>query len=219
MNLELKSTAYAIISRGIHIYIPDDSKNYVLASRLVCAECNEPWYMNLSQCFLCGAINPFLYRCDSCRTFISITNAGKKCNTCGKQNTLHLECPNPKCLSNKNKEISKEINRLGGVFNKNSGFLISLQHCLNCGSQLHRYQTKRIIVSTINSKKFEKNKIKIEDPTELTNESYILFRLVSNSEKVRYAFMKLTKFRKCSEIVELSKLYENIDEVLKEMFK
>ena len=217
MKRELKSIAHAAIANGVHIYIPTGDKNYIVGSRLVCAECNEPWYMNFTECFLCGAVNPFLYRCENCRAFSSITKASDKCGNCGQQNTLHQECPSPKCLSNTNGDVHKAINKIGGVFNKNSGFRISLQRCLNCGSQLHVYQVRRIIVFTLSSTRVDKTNLQIDDSKVLSSYSYIIFRILENS-KIKYSFLKLSEYIKAENTFELANIYVSFGQIINKIF-
>lgn len=215
MENELKSIAYASISKGVQIYIPDENR-YIVGCRLVCSECNEPWYMNLTECFVCGAINPFLYHCNHCGTYISITNAGKRCNNCGKENTLHLECPNPKCLTNKSKDIHTSINTKGGVFNKNSGFLISLQYCLKCGGQLHNYQIRRLIVKTIEKDTISKRELTFNKNT-LDKSTFIIFRYAPKKE-VLYSFIRLDDVHKLPDLIKLKHFKEDFGEVIEEIF-
>jgi len=217
MENELKSIAYACISKGIQIYIPEDER-CILGCRLVCNECNEPWYMNLTECFICGAINPFLYRCDSCGAYISITNAGKKCNKCGKEGTLHLECPNPNCLTNTDSELHKNINKKGGVFNKNSGFLISLQYCLKCGGQLHNYQIRKLYVKTINKKIIHKKEILSLIKNDIDKYTFIIFRIPSK-KRIRYSYLKPVEILKTKkEFIKLKNVKEEFEEIINEIF-
>lgn len=188
MENEIKSIAYACISKGVQIYLPDED-GYIIGSRLVCADCNEMWYMNLTECFLCGAINPFLYHCEDCGAYVSITNAGKKCNSCGEENSLHLECPNPKCLSNTNKKLKNLVNGKGGVFSRESGFLISLQYCLKCGSQYHRYQVRKLFIKTINGDAINKNDLINSENEKLDSFSFVIFRR-QDKEDIKYAVHK-----------------------------
>jgi len=217
MERELKSIAHAAIANGVQIYIPTGNKNYIIGSRLVCAECNEPWYMNLTECFLCGAINPFLYRCDNCGAFSSITKASDRCDSCGEQGTLHQECPNPDCVSNTNKSVKKAINSMGGVFNKYSGFRISSQRCLNCGSQFHLYQVRRIIVFSVCSEMIDKSKLHIDDPEVLSKYSYIIFRILKNGE-IKYSFLPLSEYARKENVFSITQVYDNFGEVIKEIF-
>jgi len=217
LERELKSISHAMIAHGIHIYIPSGHKNYIIGSRLTCAECNEPWFMNFTECFLCGAVNPFLYRCDNCRAFNSITNASGRCNNCGKQGTLNLECPNPQCLSNTDKSVHAAINQLGGVFNMNSGFKISLQRCLNCGSQYHKYQTRKIYVVTTPSTNVDKGKFTPDDPELLRSSSFVVFRL-QGKDKLRYSLLREDQYLKIDHVFELTTIEDNLDGILDKVF-
>lgn len=217
MDNEIKSIAYASISKGVQIYLPDKD-GYVIGSRLVCAECNEMWYTNLTECFLCGAINPFLYHCESCGAYVSITNAGKKCNSCGEENSLHLECPNPNCLSNKDKKIKKLINEKGGVFDRESGFLISLQYCLKCGSQYHHYQVRKLFIKTVKNDELNKN-----DLTQLTNEkldvfSFVIFRK-HEGNIIKYSVYKFDEiiFDKNGKF-EVKNFQDDFEKIINEIF-
>lgn len=217
MKRELKSIAHATIANGIHIYVPEGDKNYVVGSRLACAECNEPWYMNFTECFICGAVNPFLYRCDNCESFVSITTARRTCSSCGKPRTLHLECPNPKCLSNTDKTVHDAINKMGGVFHKSSGFRISSQYCLNCGSQHHKYQVRRISVFTVPSRKVDKKSLSIDDPEVLFPFSFIIFR-IRGKNGIEYSFLKLKEYLGIGKSFELSEIYKDFAKVLGQIF-
>lgn len=187
MNSETKSIAYALISNGLQIYLPED-ENSILVSKLICQNCGEPWYMNLTECFLCGAINPFLYKCNVCNNYVSITNAGKKCNKCGKEDTLHLECPNPNCLSNKDSLVKEKINDFGGCFNKNSGFLTSMNYCLKCGSSYHKYETVRLFICNSN----EIKEFKHIYEKKISPRSKILLKF-KNGENISYAITNINE--------------------------
>lgn len=215
MENELKSIAYASISKGVQIYIPDKD-GYIVGCRLVCSDCNEPWYMNLTECFVCGAINPFLYHCSNCGTHISITNAGKRCNKCGKENTLHLECSNPKCLTNKNKKIHRLINEMGGVFDKNSGFLISLQYCLKCGGQFHKYQIRKFVIKTIDKDTIDKNSL-ILNYNDLEDYTFLIFRYASE-KGILYSIMKLADWKKSKDTMKLKEFKKDFSDVIEEVF-
>ena len=217
MERDLKSIAHAAIAHGIFIYLPTGNKNYILGSRLVCAECNEPWYMNLTECFICGAVNPFLYRCDNCRAFSSITKASDKCDNCDQQRTLHQECPNPKCLSNTDKEVHIAINNMGGVFNRNSGFRISLQRCLNCGSQHQIYEARRIFVFTLSSTKVDKTNLRIDDPEVISSYSFVIFRVLEN-DKIKYSVLRLSEYLKEESTFELACISEDLGETFDKIF-
>jgi len=217
MKRELKSIAHASIANGIHIYVPEGEKNYIIGSRLVCAECNEPWYMNFTECFICGAMNPFLYRCDSCKSFNSITKSAGGCNNCGKRDTLHQECPNPKCLSNTNTKVHKAINMMGGVFNKQSGFRISLQHCLNCGSKYHMYKVRKLSVFTTSSTKMDITNLRVDDQEVLSTYSFVIFR-ITEKDKIKYSFLSLSEYLQKKNNFQLSHIYHDYGKMLKEIF-
>ena len=215
MENELKSIAYASISKGVQIYIPDKD-GYIIGCRLVCSECNEPWYMNLTECFVCGAINPFLYHCNNCGTHVSITNAGKRCNKCEKENTLHLECSNPNCLTNKNDDIHNLINEKGGAFDKNSGFLISLQYCLKCGGQFHKYQVRKLIVKTVEKDVINKKELTL-DYSDLDSSTFLIFRYTSE-KGLLYSILKLSDLRKLPDTIKLKEFKKDFEEVIYEIF-
>jgi hypothetical protein len=217
MVRDLKSIAHAAIAHGFYVYLPIDTKNYFIASRLVCAECNEPWYTNLTECFLCGAINPFLYRCDSCKSFSSITKASSLCDNCGKKGHLHKECPNPECPTNNNPIIHEAVNSLGGVFEKYSGFSISLQYCLKCGSQFHQYQVRRIFVFTLSSTKVNKSDLSIDDPDVLLSNSWVIFRLMKNDQRA-YAYLELRDYLQARDNFELTRIVNDFGEMINEIF-
>jgi hypothetical protein len=217
MKTEIKSISHAAISFGVQIYVPSDSKNYVIGCRLVCSECNEPWSLNLTECFICGNINPFLYRCSECGQFSSLTKAKNKCSYCNRTGTLRQECPNPKCLSNTNRKIKDRINKYGGVFKKYSGFRISLQRCLACGSQFHQYQVRRIIVSTLSSENVDKTNVHVDDPGVLYEYSYILFR-IEQDNKVKYSCQKLAEYEKQENLFVLYQAYNSLKDVIDKIF-
>jgi hypothetical protein len=207
MNDAIKSMAYAMISKGFQIYLPEEA-NYFVANRIVCSNCNEPWYMNLPECFICGMQNPFLYRCENCGAFVSVTNAGKKCNNCHKENTLHLECPNPKCPTNTDKKLKNLINSKGGVFHEDSGFSIALQSCLKCGNSTHFYQVRKIAVFDFDKLLGEpicddpENLLKLSFVIIRNNKSYLLRRPINfNFEKGSFPNIKESDIGKILEFI------------------
>ncbi|MBA7539578.1 Type-2 restriction enzyme BslI subunit alpha [subsurface metagenome] len=205
MEINMKSISHALTANGVHVYL-SVKLEYLVGNRLVCQECQEPWYMNLTECFMCGSINPFLYQCNNedCKQYISITNAGKKCTFCNMEGTLHQECPNQNCFTNVNTELKVAINNLGGTFNKNSGFSISQQYCLNCGSQYHNYQTRVIYPLFISeeTKKIRIEEIKKEVP--LDSLAYFVLVLYSKNKRKYYA-MKIVEVYQYEKL-DLSKL-------------
>jgi len=183
-----KSIAYAFIANGVQIYLNEEEDFFVI-SKLVCQDCNNSWYMNLTECFLCGAVNSFLYKCSSCGEFQSITKSNNKCSNCNSTD-LYMVCPNKNCISNTNKEVFKEANDYGGVFNKNSGLLISQQYCLNCGSKYHKYKNYEIYVRSTKSSKIDFKKLNI-DINKLSENSYLIIKYHNEENKVKYSLYKV----------------------------
>ncbi len=212
MNSETKSVAYAFVANGVQIYLGDDDNKFV-TSKLVCNNCGGTWYMNLTECFLCGSINKFLFRCQDCEEFVSITNNSRVCGNCGSKK-LYLTCPNNDCISNKNKELSGEINKLGGVFNKLSGFLIAQQYCLNCGSQEHIYKNYIIRVITTTSDVLSTNEILLNS-SEWEIDSYVILRL-KRKDKIRYSVFKAADFN--GKRIELEEIYDNFSKVVEFLY-
>lgn len=216
-NLErqIKSISHAMIAHGYQIYTPLTAKNYFLANRLVCVECREPWFMNFPECFLCGGLYLPLYHCDNCGSFSSITGSTGKCSTCGKQGTLHIECPNPDCLTNTDLTLNKSINKLGGVFDKNSGFRISQQHCLKCGSQNQIYQVRKIHFLIINNYEINTSNYNIDDPELLKDNTFLILRI--ESTKISYAAFSQEEFERNSKL-KINQIYSDLNEVLDKIF-
>ena len=212
MNNETKSIAYAFIANGVQIYLGDEIDHFI-TSKLICSDCGMPWYMNLTECFLCGAINKFLYRCADCKEFVSITNSSGKCTACGSMD-LYMVCPNPDCISNKDEALLKEINGYGGVFNRQSGFLISQQYCLYCGSQYHSYKNYKIRVITITSKIMTSNDI-LTSSSQLTDNSLLIVRVKSGGN-ISYGSYKVSELN--GENIELKNLHTNFTEVIDSLY-
>jgi len=194
MNNESKSIAYAFIARGVQIYL--NERGYFLISKLVCSNCGNSWYMNLTECFLCGAINPFLFKCADCGSFQSITKSSGRCSECGSSQ-LYMMCPNPDCISNTDEEIRREANSFGGCFNKKSGLLIAQQYCLNCGSQYHKYKSFKIIIRTIDSPKVKISSLNF--PENIPEELFSIFRY-KDGDRIKYYISKVKAITKDFEI-------------------
>lgn len=190
MNNKTKSIAYAFVANGVQIYLSEEDDQFV-TSKLICFDCGGPWYMNLTECFLCGAINKFLYRCSKCKEFVSITNSSGACSECGSKD-LYMACTNEDCVSNKDGELSKEINQYGGVFDKESGFLISQQYCLYCGSQSHVYKNYTVKVTTATSDELSADEISL-NLSKLEGNSCLITRL-KREEKILYDVYKTSEF-------------------------
>ncbi len=144
MNISTKSVAYFLISRGFNIFITEET-NAFLAQRHICKDCTSPWYMDLTECFLCGSYNPYIYKCNNCNKYFSITGTVKNCPTC-RQKLIQC-CINDSCLSNTNTSVSTQINtKYKGVFDGDSCFNTAQMHCINCGSTLNKYITFNVKV-------------------------------------------------------------------------
>ena len=187
MNNDNKSIAYAFIANGVQIYLNDE--DHFLVSKLICVDCGNSWYTNLTECFLCGAINPFLYRCSSCGKFQSITKSGDECSNC-RLKDLKMVCPNPDCLSNTNKDISKEANKYGGIFNKESGLSIAQQFCLSCGSKHHTYKNYEIHVRVADKDEIEFKKLNIFSKY-MSNNSYLIVKYKPNTKTLKYGLYRI----------------------------
>jgi len=213
MNNDEKSIAYAFIANGVQIYL-SDSLNYFTISKLICNNCGHSWYMNLTECFLCGALNPFLYRCGECGSFQSITKSSGKCSKC---NSIKLvtACPNPDCLSNKNERVFEEANKFGGVFNKDSGLLISQQYCIKCGNDTHRYQNYKIYVRKINKDKIDFKDLGIKQE-EITDKTRLIIKRVGKNNTISYGLLKLKEF--INKPIALDGLRKDFNLIAEELF-
>lgn len=212
MNHETKSIAYAFVAHGVQIYLGEEDDQFI-TSKLVCLDCGGSWYMNLTECFLCGAINKFLYRCSKCGEFISITNSSGVCNKCGSKD-LYMACPNENCISNTDAELSTEINQFGGVFDKESGFLISQQYCLYCGSQVHVYRDYKVKVITVASDKLSAVETRLS-PLVRDSNSVVVIRC-KNGGKIYYGVYKASEFE--GKDIVLNDLYDNFTKVVDFLF-
>lgn len=212
MNNDEKSIAYAFIANGVQIYL-NDEEDFFLVSKLICDNCGNSWYMNLTECFLCGAKNSFLYRCSKCGKFQSITKSSNRCSNCGSDN-LFMVCPNPECISNKDSQILKESNNYGGVLNKNSGLIIAQHYCLNCGSNFHRYKNYRIYV-----RKTEKDSISFKDlqidSNKISESSFLILKWVKKGA-IKYGLYKIGDI--VGKTVNPNNLYEKFSDMVSVLY-
>lgn len=212
MNIDTKSMAYAFIANGVHIYFSDDEK--FLVSKLVCSDCGDSWYMNLTECFLCGSINPFLYRCSKCNTFQSITKSGNNCSKCGSTE-LYMVCPNPDCLSNTDNTVFKEAKKYGGVFNKNSGLLIAQQFCLSCGSKYHVYKNYEIYIRVVEKDVIDFKELDL-NPRNLSDDSYLIVKYKPDRKTLKYRLYKIKEL--AHEEIKLDNLVDNFGQIVSELY-
>lgn len=182
MKRDIKSIAYALISKGFEAYIPED-RDYILINRLECSECHEQWFMNLNECFICGSFEPQLNQCIHCGGYISKTNASNKCPHCGQRKKTTSPCLNPDCLSNKNFKVKIEIDKKNGVFDRNNAcFFIAEQNCIKCGSKYNIYDSFIIWVHTATSLEVRIDELEFVDFSFNYSKSYVLFRFLQNGE-------------------------------------
>jgi len=211
MNNDEKSIAYAFIANGVQIFL-DENKDSFTALKLVCEDCGESWYMNLRECFLCGAINSFLFRCSECSTFQSITKSNGSCSKCGSDN-LYMACPNEACLSNTDEKIREQANGFGGVFNNESGLLIAQQYCLKCGSNLHRYATYEIYVRKVNKNTLTLKELNL-DIHKLEQDSRIIIKYVKDN-LIKYALLSKKDLK---DKISLNNLKDSFGEIVNELY-
>jgi len=187
MNLSTKSIAYSLIAKGFNIFVSEEDDTFI-AENHICKECLSPWYMELTECFLCCSYNPFIYYCANCGTYFSITGTSKKCRTC--QQELNQCCINDACLSNTDPTISAAIkSKYTGVFDKKGCFNIAQTHCLKCGGTLNKYVTFKIKV-------YEATKIdKINDYLRLDLGQFdiLIIKFVSDDMEIKYLTLKKTE--------------------------
>ena len=212
MKIDDRSIVYALIANGVQIYFSDD--DYFIASKLICVECGYPWYMNLTECFLCGEINKFLYRCSDCFTFQSITKSNMKCKECGSSN-LYMMCSNPDCLSNKDIEIKNRVYKLGGVFDKNSGLLIAQQYCINCGSNFHEYKNYKIVIRIVNDEEFDYDSLNINEDM-VSDNSYLIIKYKPNELILKYESFPIKDI--LGKKVSLNNLKDKFEDIVNELF-
>lgn len=144
----IEDIKYFFDKNGIEVYINDEAKGEFLLALQKCTACSTPWNLEITQCFLCGAINPFLKR-DRNGIWKSIT---------GSKGEGEYACINKDCPSNKNKEIKKLIKKhYGSVFLRGSIFNTSLENCIKCGNDEYNYTVIPLYV--IVSEKLDKEEI------------------------------------------------------------
>lgn len=203
MNKDIKSVAYAFISKDINVYFPDGENNCFMMEKLVCAKCNNFWHTALLECYFCGELNYYLYRDMQTNNFVSITNSS------GNTNKIK-GCINPDCISNKEEKIKELTIKRKGVFELNSGFNLSQNYCVNCASTQNVYKSFKIFV--FNEKENEPineflNTINI-------NKGDILLGKKYSDNKINYGFYFYDGNNK-----ELNYDFDNINDVIEEILK
>ncbi len=145
-NRLIKDTYFLFERLEFDVYSDSSNDASFLLALPRCSNCNNPWYFNISQCFFCGAIAPFIMK-DKNNKYISTTNASR--------DDRFYPCINPDCLSNDN-DINNmtRINKYHGVFDRKSPFNTTLENCIKCGNDYYIYDTALIkinILDEINS--------------------------------------------------------------------
>lgn len=152
-NRLIKDIVFLFERLEFEVYLDSNNDQTLLLSLPRCNKCGNPWYFNISQCFFCGAIAPFIMKDKNDTkndTYISLTNASAN---------RFYPCVNPDCLSNKNKEVYNMIkNNYNGVFDRKSPFNTTLENCIKCGNDSYTYDTALIKINIVNEESFTINK-------------------------------------------------------------
>lgn len=163
-RIRLKSFLYIISSNeiGYHVYKNEDNQNNALIAKLVCSTCNKIWETGDTECFFCGTKNYFVYTCENCQQYYSITGNSIKCPNCG-QNLKKL-CVNKNCPTNNSidyPELFKRV-RKKEVFKTSGPYSIRQNSCKNCGSRSNNYLFSKIkVVFDIDDLENEENEVRI----------------------------------------------------------
>lgn len=215
MNRDLKSVGYAFISCDLELYIPDGENDCLLINRLICDKCGQYWHTNLSECYFCGEINYYLYKCMDCGKLHSITNASKKCD-CGSKNIVKA-CVNPNCPSNKWDELSKVTTSKKGVFELNSSFNVSLTHCVTCGNKSNKYKSYRIYVFNFKDNK-NKELINYKNKKIVQNNDIVLVKFKKDNI-IKYDYLTFNTSEDYIYKLEFNTLkFESIPALVKELY-
>lgn len=142
-NRLAKSIMYKIISLSYSVYIDEQTTSQFIVNVLQCYKCKQIWDNSISECFYCGIENYHVLKCDKCNELYPITHSLGKCYKCN--NPLYKPCINTKCITNNASEISEEIKKKGGVFErKKSGATLKKMRCSHCGCGVSRYNSLRL---------------------------------------------------------------------------
>jgi len=148
INIRLVKDTYFLFERlGFDVYLDSDNDSIIMLSLPRCSECGSPWYFNISQCFFCGAIAPFIMK-DKNNRYISPTNASAN---------RFYPCINPDCLSNKESISDMIKTKYNGVFDRKSPFNTTLENCIKCGNDYYTYDTAIIKVDIIKENNLQIN--------------------------------------------------------------
>lgn len=214
MNRNLKSIAYAFIARDIDIYIPDGENDCILVTKLVCSDCGEYWHTSLSECYFCGDLNYYLYKCDDCCTRYSITNASRKCGKC-HSTKISKVCMNPNCISNTDEEIKAATLKKGGVFDLGSSFNISLNHCVGCGGKKNEYKVYRIYVYNYEAEAEDITKLKAYGLEKLNQNTDLVLVKKKNNKGISYNYYTLDAL---SNLSKINFTFDNLDKLIESLY-
>ena len=148
-NRLIKDTFFLFERLGFEVYLDSTTEPVLLISLPRCNDCGNPWYFNISQCFFCGAIAPFIMKDDKNDKYISSTNASAH---------RFYPCINPDCLSNKNSISDMIKSKYNGVFDRKSPFHTTLENCIKCGNDSYMYDTALIKIELVNEENYQNNK-------------------------------------------------------------
>ncbi len=205
MATNLKLIAYSFIAQEIQVYIPNEITDAIYINNLVCSTCGNIWHTSLLECYFCGSLNSYIYKCKNCGNYIPITNSKKECPSCNSK-SLYKVCYNPDCISNTDEDIRELVYKNKGVFDRESSFNISLQNCYFCGGKMNEYKSYLIFVCpiTLEVENFSDNYSlevlknfldkKLEE-NQNYNEELVIFKIKNkNNNNIKYIFNKINYF-------------------------
>jgi len=202
-DLRVKSISYKLISEGFDIY-RTDQQNEILINKHCCADCKTSWNTDITECYFCGTINPYLYFCKNCKIFTSTKGGKKECKEC---NTLKQKiCFNDSCVTNSEEFyniFNINLKNYEGVMSRESPCTVSQTYCFSCGSTNNI--NLAIIVKIIELNVDEKIKISAEN----LRFDYIIF---TKKEKKEYFICKpseylINKKEKFIDKLEINKMF------------
>lgn len=229
MQINLKSIIYSLIAKEIQVYIPNEITDALYINNLICSSCGNIWHTSLLECYFCGSINSYIYKCADCNNYVSITNSKKICTFCQSKN-LYKACSNPKCISNIDPDISALTYKKKGVFDLESSFNLSLQNCYSCGGKLNEYRSYLIFVcpDTLQIEDFKDNynldilknflDKKLEE-NERYKEEYVILKIKDKNNHIKYFFDKIETFCNDFEAKKIIFIYDSISEIINFLYK
>lgn len=191
MNKTLKSISYAFIAQDLEVFIPDGETDCVIISKLVCSNCGEFWHTSMLECYFCGELNYYLYRCTACGRKYSITNSSIKC-ICGLPNSRLIKaCVNDECLTNIDPDIQEISIKEGGVFHLSSSMNTSLNYCVKCGNISNEYRNIRVYIYYENDSKYKNIKEFIQEKNDVIGIDDVVILKRRVGDKLEYGFLRV----------------------------